>query len=143
MKVFFDTSVLVAAFVETHPQNSACLPWLDRVQTLEIQGVISAHTLAELFSVLTRLPRQLRIPPQLAQELMQINLQHFEKVPLQIEDYDWAIERMVCLKLSGGAIFDALIAAVVLKVEVDRLLTLNPKHFSRLGVEIASIVQIP
>ena len=143
MKVFFDTSVLVAAFVETHPQNSDCLPWLDRVQTLEIQGVISAHTLAELFSVLTRLPRQLRIPPQLAQELMQINLQHFEKVPLQIEDYDWAIERMVCLKLSGGAIFDALIAAVVLKVEVDRLLTLNPKHFSRLGVEIASIVQIP
>ena len=36
-----------------------------------------------------------------------------------------------------------LIARAALKVKVDILLTLNPKHFTRLGEPIASLVQDP
>ena len=56
MKVLFDTSVLVAAFEVSHSRHSVCLPWLQRAQEKEIDGYLSTHTLAELYSVLTRLP---------------------------------------------------------------------------------------
>ena len=60
-----------------------------------------------------------------------------------MNDYDAAIDRMVALNLPGGGIFDALIAQAAVKASVDILLTLNPKHFVRLGEEISSIVQVP
>ena len=50
---------------------------------------------------------------------------------------------MVSLNLPGGGIFDALIAQAALKGNAEVLLTLNAKHFTRLGAEIASLVQIP
>jgi hypothetical protein len=60
-----------------------------------------------------------------------------------VNDYDAAIDRMVTLNLPGDGIFDALIAQAAVKASVDVLLTLNPKHFVRLGEEISSIVQVP
>jgi predicted nucleic acid-binding protein len=63
MKVFLDTSILVAAFVEGHPYHTQALPWVQRAKRREIQGVIAAHTLAELYAVLTALPVRPRISP--------------------------------------------------------------------------------
>lgn len=70
-------------------------------------------------------------------------MQRFEVVPLTVEDYQAAIAQMVALNLPGGGIFDTLIARVALKAEVDRLLTLNPNHFTRLGEAIANLVEVP
>lgn len=50
---------------------------------------------------------------------------------------------MVNLNLTGGSIYDALIAQVALKAGASILLTLNPNHFIRLEEEIANLVQIP
>ena len=50
---------------------------------------------------------------------------------------------MSFLNLPGGGIFDALIAQAALKASVDRLLTLNPKHFTRLSEAIALLVLMP
>ena len=69
--------------------------------------------------------------------------QMLEAIPLVSEDYLAAIAQMTSLNLPGGGIFDALIAQAALKATVDRLLTLNPNHFTRLGETIAPLVQIP
>jgi hypothetical protein len=114
---YVDTSVLVAAFEVSHPRHGVCLPWLQQAQEEKIDGCLSIHTLAELYSVLTRLPVRPLISP--------------------------AIARMVRLNLPGGGIFDALIAQAALKAEVDILLTLNPSHFTRLGQDLAQRVQVP
>ncbi|MCU0538252.1 MAG: PIN domain-containing protein [Hydrococcus sp. Prado102] len=143
MKVLFDTSVLVAAFEVSHPRHIVCLPWLQQVQEEEVDGYISTHTLAELYSVLTRLPIRPPISPVLAQRLLDENLQLFAAIPLAADDYQQAIARMVRLNLPGGGIFDALIAQAALKAEVDLLLTLNPSHFTRLGQDLAQRVQVP
>ncbi|NJO96992.1 MAG: type II toxin-antitoxin system VapC family toxin [Pleurocapsa sp. CRU_1_2] len=74
MKVLFDTSVLVAAFEVSHSRHSVCLPWLQRAQEKEIDGYLSTHTLAELYSVLTRLPVRPPISPPLAQRLVDSKL---------------------------------------------------------------------
>ncbi len=143
MKVLFDTSVLVPAIVTSHPQHTVCWQWLEDARSGQLQGVVSTHTLAELYSVLTRLPYRPVIRPAIAQRHIRENLQDFEKVGLAPIDYDAAIDRMTALDLPGGGIFDALIAQAALKVEVDVLLTLNPKHFLRLGEAIATIVRVP
>jgi predicted nucleic acid-binding protein len=143
MKVLFDTSILVAAFEVSHPRHGVCLPWLQRVQVSEIDGYLSTHSFAELYSVLTRLPVRPPISPIIAQRLIDENLNLFVAIPLTADDYQEAIACMVGLNLLGGGIFDALIAQAALKAGVDILLTLNPNHFTRLGQDLAKRVQVP
>ena len=50
---------------------------------------------------------------------------------------------MVSLNLTGGAIYDALIAQAAIKAKVDQLLTLNPNHFTRLGNEVGRLILVP
>jgi predicted nucleic acid-binding protein len=128
IKVLFDTSVLVASILVNHEQHSACIPWLTRVKRGEIQGFIGTHTLAELYAILSAFPAKPRLSPQLVQQLIKENLDLFEIINL-----------MVSLNLTGGAIYDALIAHASLKAEVDHLLTLNIKHFIRFGERIERI----
>lgn len=142
-KVLFDTSVLVAAMLEEHPHHSKCFAWLQRVRAEEIEGFISTHSIAELYSVLTRFPRTRRINPELARRLIVENLKRFEKVALTVEDYEATMARMVSLNLPGGGVFDGLIAQAALKAGVDVLLSLNPNDFTRLGEDVARLVQMP
>jgi predicted nucleic acid-binding protein len=58
MKVLFDTSALVAAMVEGHPRHEQAWPWLQQAKAGKVQGVVAAHSLAELYAVLTVLPLQ-------------------------------------------------------------------------------------
>ena len=143
VKALFDSSVLIAAFLVTHPQHQACLPWLQQARTRQVKGYIATHSLAEVYSVLTRLPIRPRISPNLAQRLIRENLVKFEIVPLTDEDYQMAIAQMVSLNLTGGSIYDVLIAQAAVKAKVNRLLTLNPNHFLRLGEAVARLVQVP
>jgi len=63
MKVLLDTSVLVAAMVESHPAHERSLSWLQRIKKGSDTGLVSAHTIAELYAILTTLPMK---PPHLA-----------------------------------------------------------------------------
>jgi predicted nucleic acid-binding protein len=77
------------------------------------------------------------------QQLIKENLVPFEIISLTIDDYQAVINLMVTLNLTGGAIYDALIAHASLKAEVAHLLTLNLKHFIRLGKKIEQISIVP
>lgn len=143
MKVLFDTSVLVTALIVSHPKHSVCFPWLKAAESKQIKGVLSTHSLAETYSVMTRLPVQPRIPPQEAQKIIVDVLQYLEAIPLLANDYKIAIAQMANLNIPGGGIFDALIAQAAMKAEVDVILTLNPNHFTRLESAIAHLVQVP
>ena len=138
--ILFDTSSLVAAFLEDHPLHIAALQWFQTTLNDELKGYVSTHTLAELYAVLTRMPRQPQLSPFEVERLMR-NLTGFEKVALSHSDYAKVISRLVKLNLTGGAIYDALIAQAALVAEVEALLTANPKDFLRLGEDVAAIVQ--
>jgi predicted nucleic acid-binding protein len=151
MKVFFDTSVLVAALVKAHPRHVDCLPCLDAAKTSEteevkptqIQGVLSTHSFAECYAVLTRLPVRPRITPEIAQELILTNLLALEAIPLSPALYQKAIERLVGLNLVGGVMFDALLAEAALAARAEVLLTGNLKDFRRLGADVAELACDP
>jgi predicted nucleic acid-binding protein len=141
VKVLFDTSTLVAALVVNHPQHESCFPYLQQAKNQEIQGFIATHTLAELYAVLTRLPLKPPISPTIAQHLIDENFKTFQILPLITHDYYKVIEMMVVKNIVGGGIYDALIAQVVFKEDIDQILTLNPNHFIRLGEEIAAKIK--
>ena len=56
MKIFLDTSVLVAAVLEQHGDHARAFAILERVQQGKDEGVVAAHSLAETYAILTRLP---------------------------------------------------------------------------------------
>jgi predicted nucleic acid-binding protein len=143
MKVLFDTSVVVAASLTQHPEHTRCFPQLQSAQLGQVHGYLSTHSLAETYSILTRLPIQPRVLPSDAESVITDLLQYLQVVSLDRPDYQSAISCMVALKLPGGGIFDALIAQAALKAKVDILFTLNPNHFTRLGEAIAQITQVP
>lgn len=132
MRTLFDTSVLVAAFIEGHPKHERALPWLSKAKAQEFECVISSHTLAELYAVLTTLPVKPRISPNVAWRLLHENIEGVVKtISLSPTEYKAAIKKASESGLSGGIIYDALIAKVAEKAKVERLLTLNLKHFRR------------
>jgi predicted nucleic acid-binding protein len=127
MKILFDTSVLVAAIVEPHPMHSRALPWLQRAKAGEFDFVVASHTLAELYAVLTTLPVKPRMLPATAWRLIHENV----------------VKHMADLGLSGGIVYDALIARAAQKSGVERLLTFNADDFTRLWPDGEAILFVP
>jgi predicted nucleic acid-binding protein len=143
VKVLYDTSVLLAALLVDHTNHGLAFPQLELARQGTVQGYLSTHSLAELYSVMTRLPPPLRVLPDEAEAAIVDLLDYLEPVPLLAAEYQQAIRQMVELRLVGGGIFDAIIAQAALKAGVGQLLTFNPGDFTRLGDRIASLVQVP
>jgi predicted nucleic acid-binding protein len=144
LKVLFDTSVLIAAIVEPHSMHERAFPWLKRARDKEFELIVASHTLAELYSVLTTLPIYPRIPPGTAWRLVHENVESIaKKISLSPTDYSrtikWAAER----GLTGGIIYDALIAQAAKIAKVDQLLTLDLDDFKRAWPDGASRLKTP
>lgn len=141
MRVLLDTSILVAAMIEAHPAHEQALPWLQRVRGGTDTGLVAAHSVAELYAILTTLPIQPRIPPAVARQLIQLNvLDVCEVVSLSDKDYTAVIDHLSEEGIVGGATYDALILRAALKARADRVVTLNEKDFRRVYPELADKV---
>jgi predicted nucleic acid-binding protein len=144
VKTLFDTSVIVSGIVESHPMHARCLTWLQRAKAGEVESIVVSHTLAETYAVLTSLPLKPRISPLVAQRLIDNNLQAVATiVPLTTADYWNTIQSMTEMGLSGGTVYDALIATVARRLPVDRLLTLNADDFRRVWPEGKHVITAP
>lgn len=144
MKVLFDTSALIAGVVEAHPMHERALPWLKRCKGGEMEFIVATHTLAELYAVLTTLPVTPKISPGTAARLVREDVEQPAKViSLSTSDYSVVLRRLSEFGLSGGVVYDALIARAAQKAKVDRLLTANPEDFKRVWPEGVSIITVP
>jgi predicted nucleic acid-binding protein len=75
MNVLLDTSVFLAAMVEAHPEHQRALPWLQHLIHGTHTGFVAAHSIAELYAILTTLPVHPRIFPAAAHQLIQHDVQ--------------------------------------------------------------------
>jgi predicted nucleic acid-binding protein len=138
-RVLLDTSVLVAALVELHPQHAIALPWLARGRARQVALFVAAHSLAECFSTLTSLPIRPPIGADRAHRLIEHDIlgqARARLVPLSGADYRAVISGVAGRGLRGGIVYDALIARAAEKVEA-RLVTFNARHFGRLVADPA------
>ena len=138
----FDTSSLIAAMLSDHNAHTAAQKAFLEARAAGL-ACVSAHSLLELYSVLTGMPRSPRISPVIAQRMIDTNLTGCLQIPLELNDYAAVTARVVGLQLAGGVVYDALIAQCALKVGATAIVTLNAKHFRRLGADIEALVVEP
>ncbi len=134
MKVFCDTNVLVAAFIESHPHHHSARPVLERIKAGKDQGSVAAHSLAEAYAVLTRLPGANQVVPALAWQLISENvLKDFSVVSLTAREYADTLAKAAVNGVEAGRTYDALLIAAAAKSGADRIYTTNVSHFQGLA----------
>lgn len=126
-----DTSCLVAAVCAWHRFHDATRREIERRDAAGEKLILSAHSLAEAFSVLTRLPEPHRLRPSDALEVIEANWGQTGLVALTGPDYRATLRRCRDLGIGGGAVYDALIAACARKARVATLVTWDLEGFER------------
>ena len=125
-----DTSVVVAAFGSWHAQHEVA------ERALGDRPRLIAHCALEAYSVLTRLPPPHRAPAPLVRDFL---ARWFPDpyVALNADGYQALIPRLVELGISGGPVYDALVAATARAVSAV-LLSCDRRAahtYERLGAE--------
>ena len=101
-----DTSVVVAGFASWHEGHGPAAAVLARGPR------VPAHVLVETYSVLTRLPPPHRAPSDIVTAFL---AQRFRQTPLTLAPRAWQrlLDQAAEFGVTGGAVYDALIAATV------------------------------
>ncbi len=134
MPALVDTSVLVAASIDTHPHFEASQLVIKKLSNQSRKPLVATHCLAEFFATLTSLPLDEPVTPRQAQELVRQNiLRRFEVVPLEQEQYEKAMNRVAERSMKSGAIFDALILQAAIKRKATNVITWDLRHFAKLA----------
>ncbi|HMR49855.1 MAG TPA: PIN domain-containing protein [Arachnia sp.] len=118
-----DTGVIVAAFASWHEAHDASRAELRK------QPRVAAHSLVEAYSVLTRLPAAHRVPAELAARFLDLAFpaDALSLDPPQVRPLVTA--RLPVLGISGGAVYDAVIAETV-RLAGGTLVTLDRRALS-------------
>ena len=144
MKVFFDTSVLVAVAVAHHPHHAAALAVYRQASNGRNTGVVTAHALAETYSTLTRLPLSPMIHPTEALRFIKESiLGHCEVVSLHERDYVALLTSAASAGVRGSAFYDALQLHGAEKAGCDRIYTFNVNDFVRLAPQLQARIVRP
>jgi predicted nucleic acid-binding protein len=141
VKFFFDTSVLVPVFVEEHPLHEASLAVFLRSD--KKRGSCAAHSLAEVYATLTRLPGKHRASASEAMLFLENMEERLVLISLDAEEYWRAVTHSAESGIVGGMIYDALLAHCALKARAETIFTWNVEHFRRVGPEVAKRIRTP
>ena len=141
MKLFLDTSVLVATVIAEHQHHAASLAVYGRCD--KRNSYCSVHSLAETYAAVTRLPGKLRMSPEQALLFLTDVRTRLTAIALDEQDYFLTVTAAAAANISGGTIYDSLIARCALKAYADVLYTWNISHFIRLGPDVARMVRSP
>ncbi len=128
-----DTSVAVPLLVETHRQHSTTLAW-SRAERTPLS--LSGHALAETYSVLTRLPGDVRLAPADAARL--IGARFEEPLVLDAATALCLPDLLADAGVAGGAAYDGLVALAA-RAHGAPLATRDARAaatYARLGVEV-------
>ena len=101
--IALDTSVAVPLLVQTHTAHSAVVRWWAGRPV-----ALSGHALAETYSVLTRLPGDIRVEPGDAARLLSSRFSSALHVDPSTAANLPSI--LADLGIAGGAVYDALVA---------------------------------
>ena len=142
MKAFFDSSVLVAAFYQAHVHHEASLAAIATAS--KKMAFCAAHTLAEVYSVMTRLPVRPRISPEQGLLFVESIRERFSVVALSEKEVFEVIAAAAERGIGGGKIYDALILRCAEKSKAEAIFTWNLDDFRQLAPsELADRIKIP
>jgi len=141
MRVFFDTSVLLPAFLEDHEHHDASLKAFLKAD--KRNGCCAAHSLAELYATATRLPGKHRLSGEQALLFLENVIERLTPITLTADEYYRTVKFAAANGIVGGTTYDALLAQCAMKAGADVVYTWNARHFRQLGEVIVRLLRTP
>jgi len=141
MKAFFDTSVLVPVFYGNHVHHQASLILF--IQFDKSTGCCGAHSLAEVYSTLTRMPGKHRISGEQAMLFIGSILERVSIIALNGDEYADALQSSSARGIVGGGIHDAMLANCALKAHAETIYSWNRRHYAQCGPEVTRRLSTP
>ncbi len=141
MKGFLDSSVLVPVFYGDHVHHKASLALF--LQFDKSTGCCGAHSLAEVFSTLTRMPGKHRISGAQAMLFVGNLCERLSLVSLDGGEYAKALGAAAALGVVGGGIYDAMLAHCALKAQAERIYSWNARHYAQCGPDVTQRLRTP
>jgi predicted nucleic acid-binding protein len=141
MKGFFDTSVLVPVFYGDHVRHRASLALF--VQFDKSTGCCGAHSLAEVYSTLTRMPGMHRISGEQAMLFIGSIRDRLSIITLSGDEYADALQASAALGIVGGGIYDAILAHCATKAKAEAIYSWNGRHYGQCGPEVTQRLRTP
>jgi predicted nucleic acid-binding protein len=141
VKAFFDTSLLVPVFYGDHAHHRASLELF--IQFDRASGCCGAHSLAEVYATLTRMPGRHRISGEQAMLFVGSLRERLAVVALDGEEYARSLASSAALGIVGGAIYDALLASCAVKAQAEVIYTWNARHYAQCGPEVTRRLRAP
>jgi predicted nucleic acid-binding protein len=139
--IFLDTSVWVASFSDWHPQHKPSRFLLSDIQRKDL--ACAAHSLAEVYATLTRLPGELRAHPRSAMQVVERIQQRATVISLDAREYLEAIDAIGRRGIGGAVVYDALLVACVRKASAERIYTWKLPHFRMIAPDLAGRIVAP
>jgi predicted nucleic acid-binding protein len=141
VRFFFDSSVLIAAVSVQHVHHGPSLAVY--LAANKNQAGCAAHSLAEVYATLTRLPGRQRMSCEQTLLFLDEIRNRLKTVVLDSDEYCSAIGDAAAEGVVGGTVYDALIARCAIKAHAETIFTWNVDHFRRVGPEVAKRVRTP
>jgi predicted nucleic acid-binding protein len=141
MKAFFDTSLLVPVFYGDHTHHQASLELFIQFGTQS--GCCGAHSLAELYATLTRMPGRHRVSGEQAMLFIGSVRERLAIIALDGDEYATSLASSAALGIVGGVIYDALLASCAIKSQAEVIYTWNTRHYAQCGLEVTRRLRTP
>jgi predicted nucleic acid-binding protein len=107
-----DTSVAIPLLVQTHEAHDLVVRWC-----AGRRASLAGHALAETYSVLTRLPGDLRLTPDDAAHLLRNRF--VEPMLLSSRAMETLPTTLAAQGIAGGAVYDAMVALAALEHDAE------------------------
>lgn len=125
-----DTNGLIASVCDWHEHHDRTHAEFQRRGRAQEELVLAAHSLAEIYAVLTRLPPPRRLRGEDALTLIEGNWSDTPTVHLTARETWEALRTAERRNVRGGQMYDALIATAALKAGASAILTWNHRNFA-------------
>jgi predicted nucleic acid-binding protein len=96
----------------------------------------AAHSLAEVYASLTRMPGQQRMTPADALLFLETLQERLTIVALDAAEYVSGIQHLAAAGIIGGTMYDGILALCAMKANAETIYTWNLRHFQQFGSEV-------
>lgn len=102
-----------------------------------------AHSLAEVYSTLTRMPGKYRISAEQAMLFISNIRERLSIIALSGDEYARALEASAARGIVGGGIYDAMLAHCAIKTQATTIYSWNSRHYAQCGPEVIQRLRTP
>jgi predicted nucleic acid-binding protein len=141
VKAFFDTSVLVPVFYGDHEHHADSLAAF--LAQSRDDACCGAHSLAEVYSALTGMPGKFRVNADQAMLFIGSIEERLTIVSLSSDEYLAALRHWSASPITGGTVYDALLASCALKADADIIYSWNLRHYRQMGTDVLRRLKAP